>query len=325
MRRFVMLSAAGLVLALVAALLLMTRRIGIEAELRHPPRGEFVELEGGRLHLVDQRPATPARATLLLLHGASSNHADLVATLGPVLGSRYRLIAPDRPGHGWSDRIGTNPQSPVTQARMMAKLLEARSNGPVILVAHSMAGVMAMNLALERPDLVRGIVLLAAVTHSWDGSIAWYYHPASWPVIGPVFNRLVAIPVGARSLAGGADSVFAPNPMTRGYIETAQLQLLLRPAAFRANAEDVSALHDQVLVQEKRYGAIKVPLVAFHGTSDIITSAILHSQPLPGEITGAQFIPIPGAGHMPHHVATAQVIAAIDAMVAQTATPDPKP
>jgi pimeloyl-ACP methyl ester carboxylesterase len=321
MRRFVMLSLGGLVLALVAALLLMTRRIGIEAELRHPPRGTFIALDGGRIHLVDQQPPGAAHATLLLLHGASSNHADLLATLGPMLGNRYRLIAPDRPGHGWSDRIGTNPQSPVTQAQVMAKLLEAKATGPVILVAHSMAGVMAMNLALERPDLVRGIVLLAAVTHRWPGGITWYYHPASWPVIGPVFNRLVAIPVGNTALESGSAGVFAPNPMTPGYTDTAQIRLLLRPAAFRANAEDVSALLDQVIAQEHRYGTIKVPIIAFHGLSDTVTYASLHSQPLPGEITGAKYIPVPGAGHMPHHVATAQVVAEIDSIAAQTAKP----
>jgi pimeloyl-ACP methyl ester carboxylesterase len=324
MRRFMMISLALLVLGLVAALLLMTQRISAEVEQRHPPKGEFVVLKGsgdagGRLHLVDHRPANAPLATLLLLHGASSTHADLLAVLEPSLREHYRIIAPDRPGHGWSERIGRDPQSPVTQAQIMAQLLETKATGPVILVAHSLAGVMAMNLALERPDLVRGVVLLAAVTHSWDGSISWYYHPASWPVIGPIFNRLIAIPAGNSALASGAQSVFTPRPMTAGYIETAQIRLLLRPAVFRANAEDVSALHDQVLAQQGRYGQIKVPLVAFHGLTDTITSAILHSQPLPGEIKGARYIPLPETGHMPHHAATAQVVAEIEKMAQETA------
>jgi pimeloyl-ACP methyl ester carboxylesterase len=305
---------ASLILIIAAALWFTTARISAQIERDFPPVGSFFSLRDGKLHLVDRPASGATRGTVLLLHGASSNHADLLAQLGPGL-AQYRVIAPDRPGLGWSDRIGGNAAaSPVFQAALMAELLDQQKTGPVIIVAHSLAGVMALNMALERPDLVRGLVLLAPVAMPWPGGIAWYYHPSSWPLIGPVFTRLVAVPAGSLMLDQGASSVFAPDPVTPGYSIAGKIPLILRPDSFHHNAQDVAALHAQVVAQSGRYREIRAPLVAFHGMLDTVTSAIIHTRALVDKVPGAVFVPLPTAGHMPHHVAKAEVIRAIDEM-----------
>jgi pimeloyl-ACP methyl ester carboxylesterase len=298
---------------LIAGLLFFSQWISGHVARAHPPSGLFMPFGKQRLHLVDKPAGEQEQGAVLLLHGASSQHADLLSALGPQLSDRYRIIAPDRPGLGWSDRIGgADAALPSTQADVMLELIERLETGPVVIVAHSLAGAMAMDMALKRPDRVKGLVLLGAVTHPWPGGIAWHYNFAAAPWIAPVFNRLVAIPFGWMMLEQAMRGVFAPSPEPEGYLERAGIGLLFRPHSFRANAEDVQALHGAVSELSPRYGELTRPIVAFHGLGDTVTWASIHSQPLPEVAERARFVPLPGVGHMPHHAVPARIAAAVD-------------
>jgi pimeloyl-ACP methyl ester carboxylesterase len=309
---------SAVLLAAVILLLLAGEWIAASVAARHPPNGRFLEMAQGRLHLVDRAASGAQKGTVLFLHGASSNHADLVETLGPMLNGQYRLIAPDRPGMGWSERLG-GPEiaSPHAQADLVIDMLQRLESGPVVLVAHSLAGGLALDMALKRPDLVKGVVLLGAVTHPWPGGIAWYYHPAANPWAGWLFNRAIAIPAGYATLGQAITGVFAPSAVPAGYLDMARTRLLFRPASFRANAEDVGALLAAVTTNAPRYGDLQMPVVAFHGTDDTVTFASIHSERLARAAPKGRFIPLPGVGHMPHHAAGLQIAAIIRELAAE--------
>lgn len=95
---------------------------------------------------------------VVCLHGLG-DRKEAYRLLGPLLaGHGYRVVAPDGPGHGAS-----KSPSPRLSSDLMAEtalVLEGLGGG-AILVAHSAAAVPAMALAVLRPDLVRGLVLLA--------------------------------------------------------------------------------------------------------------------------------------------------------------------
>ncbi|TCR70670.1 alpha/beta hydrolase [Bosea sp. BK604] len=293
-------------------LLLRTEWLGAVAERQNPAKGTFFQLPAGRLHYVERKPKGEARGTVVLLHGASSDHADLLAALGPELG-HYRVLAFDRPGLGWSDRLeGRAMADPARQADVIMQVLDRIAPEPIVLVAHSLAGAMSTRIALERPERVRGLVLLGAVTHPWPGDVAWHYRVASWPVIGPVFTRLVAIPALDLKLSSGVQSVFAPRPVTPGYVEAGEIKLLMRPRVFEANAQDLSALKDFVTRQAPRYRELRMPVVAITGDSDSVVSPVLHSAAIAGEAPLGRFVLLPGVGHMPHHAAPEIIVAAID-------------
>jgi pimeloyl-ACP methyl ester carboxylesterase len=307
-----------LVLVLLAAtgLILRSEWIAAEVARAYPPRGAFLDLPGGRLHYRERAPVGDNRGTVVMVHGASSNHADLLATLGPEL-SRYRLIALDRPGHGWSERLdGSAMADPGRQAAVLMQALDKIAPETVVLVAHSLAGALATRIALDRPDRLRGLVLLGGVTHPWPGGIAWYHHIAVLPVIGPLLTRLVALPVANIQLDAGAKSVFAPREATPGYVETAEIRLLLRPATFRANSEDIAATHAFVTAQAPRYGDLKVPVIAITGDSDSVVSPTIHSATIARQAPQGRFVLLPGTGHMPHHAAPEIVVQAIDELAA---------
>lgn len=312
--KFLAALVAGVAL-LLAVGALATWVIARRIEARYPPLGRFVELDGGRLHLVEAGPADGGRAAVVLLHGASGNSADPMAALGARLATSFRVIAVDRPGHGWSDRIGPDAASPARQAALIREALQRIGVERAIVVGHSWAGALALNLALDHPGLVSGLVLLAPVSHPWPGgAIAWYYTPTAARAVGWLFTRTVAAPLGMMMLKPAASAVFAPQPAPADYVEAARIPLLLRPKVFQANAEDVVGLHAFVAGQSARYGEVRAPTVIISGAADTIVWTNLHSRSLEREIPGAKLIVLPGVGHMPHFTAAdmvAQEIAAL--------------
>ena len=196
------------------------------------------------------------------------------------------------------------------------------------MVGHSWSGALALNLALDHPDLVSGLVLLAPVSHPWPGDgISWYYRPATWPVLRRLLTWTLTTPAGLLLMKPTLGVVFAPQDPPAAYIERSRIPLVLRPRAFRANAEDVSGLYRFVVRQSRRYGAIRAPTAIVSGDADTIVWTNLHSRSLEREIPGARLVVLPGVGHMPHHAAPDIVAREIEAVAARhrrtTAQPQP--
>lgn len=303
--------------AVLTVLLAALTAIGtVMIERQYPPAGRFVEVTGGRLHVLER--GQPDAPVVVLLHGASGNLQDVNAALGALLATRYRVIMIDRPGHGWSDRPGGDDDaSPARQAALIAQALEKLGVARAILVGVSWSGALATNYALTFQERVTGLVLLAPVSHRWPGGIAWNYRLASMPVLGPLFVRtalmLLAYPMLDR-LVGAA---FAPQAMPDGYPARAALALALRPGEFLANARDVANLKANVTLQAHRYGEIRVPVVIVAGDRDTTVSPEIHSKALAAAIPNAKLIILPGVGHIIHHAQAELVIGEIDAIAAR--------
>lgn len=304
------------VLVLVADLIATWIIVGRVVE-RYPPQGRFVDVEGGRLHLIERGPAQP-EATIVLVHGASSNAAEPMLALGGRLAERYRVISIDRPGHGWSARLGGRADaSPARQAALIAKVLAKENTGRAIVVAHSLAGAVGTSLALEHSDIVGGLVLLAPVSHPWPGGIAWYYHLASAPVLGTLFTWTLSAPSGYVLIPAATAGVFAPQIPPANYIEAGQIPLVLRPATFAANAEDVKDLLAFVEARQGLYGAIDMPTTIITGDQDTTVSPTIHARTLAAQVVGARLVVMPGVGHQPQYADPTLVLNEIDAVVAR--------
>ncbi|HEY8384556.1 MAG TPA: alpha/beta hydrolase [Microvirga sp.] len=300
-----------------------TALIAWRIETRYPPNGRFVDVAGGRLHYVEAGPTSGVPlGTVVLLHGASSNSADSMASFGRRLAERYRVIAFDRPGHGWSDRIaGADAARPQRQAALIAEAMRKLQTGKAIVAGHSWGGSVVPNFALDHPDVTGALMLLSAVTHPWPGGrITWYYHPAT-SLIGWLFTRTLTTPLGSLLVGPSVAGVFAPQSPPQDYAELARIRLVLRPPVFHANAQDVAGLHDAVTEQSPRYGAIRVPATAIGGDADTIVWTDLHSRSFAREVAGTKLVVLPGVGHMPHYSHADLIIAEIDALAARMATP----
>jgi pimeloyl-ACP methyl ester carboxylesterase len=283
-------------------------------EAAHPAVGRFVEVDGGRLHVVELGPPSGQDdgPPIVLVHGASGNLHDLRIALGDRLAANRRVILVDRPGMGWSDRPGGFADaSPARQAALIVEALDRMGVERFVLLGHSLGGAVASALTLAYPSRIAGLVLLAPVTHPWEGGIDWYNVILSKPFIGRLFAHTVALPLSFLLLDGGVASVFAPQSAPADYVRRAAIRLLLRPAQFVANAQDIAGLKAFVAAQVPRYGEIGVPTVIVTGSDDTTVSPHLHACAFAAAVPDARLITLAGVGHMPHHVDAETVVAAV--------------
>ena len=307
----------------VAVALLMLAAIThigvILIERSHAPAGRMIDVAGGRLHIVEIGPEQASSLPVVLIHGASSNLESMRQPLGELLGRNHRVIAIDRPGHGWSTRESLSDSTPAVQARMIDEALEKLGVERAIVVGHSWGGALVPALALHNPARVAGMVMLAPVTHRWNGGVAWYHNLGATPVIGPLFAYTLAMPAGALMLNPGARGAFLPQTMPDDYVRAAALPLLLRPREFLANAWDMAMLKQAVTAQMVRYGELKAPAILLHGDVDKSVYLTTHSRPFVKAVPHAELIVLPGIGHLVQNAVPEQVVAAVERLMPQAA------
>src|ERR1700736_1151822 len=214
-------------------------------------------------------------------------------SLGEVLAKTHRVILIDRPGHGWSTRARLEDSTPAVQGRMIEQALTKLGVGPVILVVHSWGGALGARIALDYPERVAGLVMLAPVAYPWPGGVGWYNKLVTTPVIGPLVAYTVTLPLGLFLTEPGARGVFLPQVMPDGFIGDTATPLLLRPREFLANARDLVTLKAAVAEQAPRYADIKVPTVVISGEIDKTVSTNIHSRPFAQAVPGAKLIVLP--------------------------------
>jgi pimeloyl-ACP methyl ester carboxylesterase len=307
---------AVIVVAALAVLALVTRVGVLLLERAHPAHGVMVEVAGGSLHVVELGPRDAAGPAIVMLHGASSNLEAMRQPVGDGLAKNHRVILIDRPGHGWSSRARLDDSTPESQGRMIAEALAKLGIGKAILVVHSWAGALGARMALDCPDHVGGLVMLAPVAYPWPGGVGRYNKIVAMPVIGPLLAYTITLPLGALLVEPGARSVFFPQAMPNGYVRDTATMLLLRPREFLANAHDLATLKAVVAAQAPRYAEIKAPVTIISGDqSDKTVSTHIHSRPLAATVPNAKLIVLPGVGHMVQNAAPDRVIAEIETMI----------
>jgi pimeloyl-ACP methyl ester carboxylesterase len=320
MRRFFRITLIGiLVAACVLAVSAVVTFFGVRAiERAHSPTGGFVEVGGGRLHVVElgqtERPDDPP---VLLIHGASANLEDMRMALGERLAAHHRVILVDRPGLGWSERSDPYGNAPARQAAMLSEMLERLDVGSAIVVGHSLGGAVAAAMALDDPSRVAGLLLLSPVLYPQDGGVSTYNRLAAMPVIGPLAVWTMAMPAATVLIGPKLKQVFSPQAVPADYVERAAIRLVLRPQAFIANAQDIVGLKGYLAAQSRRYPGIKVPTIVMTGDQDKTISRWLHSRAFIDAVPQAKLVELEGIGHMPHHVAAEAVVGAIEELAAK--------
>jgi pimeloyl-ACP methyl ester carboxylesterase len=135
----------------------------MSSRARTAVRGEFIDVGGRRLRVVRAGPAA-GEPLIVLEHGAFGCAADWAVVQQRLAAKGFRSLAYDRAGLGHSDP-GPSPRDGRAVVADLAALLRALDErGPVVLVGHSMGGLMVRLFALTHPDRVLGVVLVDAVT-----------------------------------------------------------------------------------------------------------------------------------------------------------------
>jgi pimeloyl-ACP methyl ester carboxylesterase len=138
-------------------------------------RDDVLDLDGP-VHYVDHGGSgTP----LVLVHGLGGSALNWMDA-APHLARFSRVWALDLLGHGRTPSTGRS-SSVTDNADLIPRFVEAVVGGPATLVGNSMGGYLSMRVAAERPDTVRGLVLVSAAV------------PQGFDVIDPVVLQLFAI------------------------------------------------------------------------------------------------------------------------------------
>lgn len=298
--------AAGAVALAATALVVQTR--ARRAERDNPPWGRFVDVDGVRLHYVDRGRGEP----LVLLHGNGSMSREFeISGLIDEAARRFRVIAFDRPGHGYSTRPREHAWTPEAQADLLDKALDRLGAGQALVLGHSWGALVALALALDHPERVRALVLASGYYFPTPRLDVLLLSPPALPVVGDVMRYTISPLLGWLMLPAIMRRIFGPAPMPERFAAF-PFGLALRPSQIRASAADTALMIPAAWRLRRRYPRLAVPAVIIAGGGDLLVDAGRQSVRLHRVVPDSALRVISGVGHMVQQNAPEQVMAAID-------------
>ena len=271
---------------------------------------EFVTADGTVLHVeIDEAdPSVLDPITIVFAHG----YALSMLSWGfqrQALRGMARLVFFDQRSHGRSGRAAFDSHRVDQLGTDLAELIASVApSGPLMLIGHSMGGMTVMALAEQQPELFRQRVLgVAFVATSAGGLAGVSLVPGPF---GAALNRLapgvVALLATQKELVertrrGGSDLALM---LTRAYsFGSSSSNEAARFVASMIDATPIDVLAEflPALQDHDKRGALPLfqgcELLVIVGSDDRLTP-VAHSEGIVREVPGAEFVVIPGAGHM---------------------------
>ena len=276
------------------------------AVLAHPPTGQFVTVEGLKLHV----QIAGDGPDLVLIHGANGNLREFSFGLMDRLADRFRVIAVDRPGLGYSDPLPHNDATVGGQARILRRAMDQIGVQNPIVLGQSYGGTVALAWALQAPPAA--LVLVSSPSLPWPGELDPWYRITASPLGRATIVPLASAFVAQTYVRRAIDGVFAPQESPKGYADHLGIDLILRRTSMAVNANQINALRPEVEVMQEAYPGLTLPIELVHGDADTIVPLRIHSGPLMDLIPNGRLTVLAGAGHMPHHTHPEAVLDAID-------------
>ncbi len=243
---------------------------------------------------------------LLLLHGtgaATHSWRDLMSALA----EHFTVVAPDLPGHGYTDAPAAARLSLPGMARSVLDLLRALDMRPVLAAGHSAGAAVLARMALDRTIAPRGLVALNGAFLPLEG------------LAGQMFSPLARVLVGLPLLP----QLFAWRASKPGVVER-----LLEATGSRIDAKG-AALYAGLVANPRHAAAalgmmahwdlnpllrdlsrLPVPLLLIAGGADR-TIPPAQSERVRDLAPGARLVLMPGLGHLAHEERPAETSALI--------------
>ncbi|MEZ5737115.1 MAG: alpha/beta hydrolase [Novosphingobium sp.] len=144
-------------------------------------RVRFADIAGIRTRYYEAGSGRP----VLLVHGGGAASDTWVRNI-ETIASRYRVIAPDLVGHGFSDAIDLEGKVPQqVQVQHLRAVIEALDLNGVALVGHSFGGLVASLLYLKYPELIEVLGLISS-------SSAFHPPAAFGTAVGNAYENQIA-------------------------------------------------------------------------------------------------------------------------------------
>lgn len=265
-----------------------------------PNRAHSALLHAGGLRWHVQRMGRgPA---LLLLHGTgASTHS--WRDFAPALAAHFDVIAPDLPGHAFTEALPGRRQSLPGMALALAALLRELDARPAIIVGHSAGAAIGAQLCLAGLAAPAQLVSLNGALLPFRGLAGLLFAPAARLVAGKqTLARLIARrarePEAVRRLLLGTGSRLD----ARG--EALYARLFASPAHVAAVLNMMANWQLEPLGQALPGLAPRLTLVCGDGDRAVPPA---DASRVAGRVAGARVIRLPGLGHLAHEEAPAQL------------------
>ena len=302
---------AALAAGVLAVSALVNRYLAAKAERDNPPAGQFLEVDGVRLHYVERGQGE----TLVLLHGNGSMIQDFESSgLIDMAAQKYRVIVFDRPGYGHSERPRSRIWTPAAQADIIQRALGQLDVSRAVVVGHSWGASVAVAMALKYPAAVSGLVLASGYYYpTVRADVALLSGPAI-PVIGDIMRYTLAPLISRAMWPLLMRKIFGPAPVPEKFAGFPK-EMAVRPSQIRSSAAESGLMIPDAFAFQADYSRLIMPVVIIAGTKDRLINIDEQSARLHGDIKQSTFHGVPGAGHMVHQTATESVMSAIDEAV----------
>ena len=256
----------------------------LEPETAGAP-GSFIDINGRRIHYVQAGHGEP----LVMIHGWNGSTFSMRYTI-PELAQRYRVVAIDLLGYGYSAQPADGDYSIAGQGELVRLVMDRLGIERAVVLGHSMGGAIAMWLALHYPQRVERLILVDSATvqeltrgRNWGVAIR-----PLLPLLAPFLLRKSAVRRGLRSAVH--DGAQVTPEMLEGHLRPFHMKGHLRVSA--------KQLSDRR--RDKAFDArqIRPPTLVLWGEHD------RWIRPATGEelarlIPNAQLFTVWGAGHLP--------------------------
>ncbi len=219
---------------------------------------------------------------VLLLHGLGSVGADWRFQFDALAGAGYRVLAPDLRGFG---RSSAPPEVTVpAMAGDMVHLLARLGAVPAHVVGLSMGGVVALQLAIDHPEVVRRLVLVNTFARLRPQSLSgWFY----W-LLRAVLTRFIGP---EKQAAMVAQRVF-PRPEHEEMRRNLYQHIIhTNPCAYRSAMQALRRFDVR-----SRLGELQMPVLVVTGSEDTTVSPPVQKE-MAQHIPGARHVIVEGSGH----------------------------
>ncbi len=276
--------------------------------VRRPP-GRFVTVDGLPVHVIVRGRGRP----VVLVHGNGTMAEDFsICGLIDRLAARYRVIAIDRPGFGYTARPRHRLWTAQGQAVLLHRVLEQLAVERPVVVGHSWGTIVALALAADGRRPLRGLVLLSGSYfpgHRFDAALI---APLALPGFGDAARAMVPAKMSAALTEQSFRQVFWPQAVPARFKARFPVEIAAAATQARAVSEDAASMNAAVTGLQRRYAGLTLPVSILAGDADAIVKTGEHAVRLHTTIPGSTLRLLPGIGHMTHYAARLKVERAID-------------
>lgn len=261
-----------------------------------PPDGQFVDVDGARLHYTEQGQGSP----IVMVHGLGGQLRNFSYALADIVARDHRVILIDRPRSGYSTVPAGVEPGVIEQAAMIARGIAALGLERPLYVGHSLGGAVGMALALNHPRVVSGLALIAPLTQPQPEPPAVFRGLSAGAATKAgrlVLANTLAVPLGTLTAPATLKATFAPEPALEDFATRGGGALALRPGNVAAAMFELGRASDEMAILSPRYGELMLPVSILFAREDHVLSYARD-----GEITAAQIarcrLELVDGGHM---------------------------